>query len=124
MPTEVLLMDDSEGDVRLTHEALLEAKLSVHLSVATDGADGLALLRREGVHANAPRPSLILLDLNMPKMDGRELLARIKADASLRAMPVCILTTSDAEADVDKGYDLHGNGKRSRGYGRALLISG
>ncbi len=106
MPTEVLLIDDSDGDVRLTREALCEAKLSINLNVATDGIDGLAFLRREGVHSHAPRPALILLDLNMPRMDGWELLARIKADARLRTIPVVILTTSDAEADVERGYDL------------------
>jgi chemotaxis family two-component system response regulator Rcp1 len=82
MSTEVLLIDDSEGDVRLTREALHESRLAINLSVATDGVDGLAYLRREGIHADAPRPALILLDLNMPRMDGRELLACIKADAT------------------------------------------
>jgi chemotaxis family two-component system response regulator Rcp1 len=106
MSTEVLLIDDSEGDVRLTREALRDSGLAINLSVATDGVDGLAYLRREGIHVDAPRPALILLDLNMPRMDGRELLAFIKADSALRSIPVVILTTSDAKADVDIGYEL------------------
>jgi two-component system, chemotaxis family, response regulator Rcp1 len=109
MPTEVLLVEDSPGDVRLTQEALLEADKSVSLHVASDGVEAMAFLRREGAYVNAPRPDLILLDLNLPKMDGREVLAQIKADLSLRMIPTVILTTSEAEADVAKCYQLQVN---------------
>ena len=108
-PIEVLLVEDNPGDVRLTVEALKEAKVLNHLSVAGDGADALAFLRRQGAHAQAPRPELILLDLNLPKKDGREVLAEIKEDADLRRIPVVILTTSQAEQDIVKTYNLHAN---------------
>jgi two-component system, chemotaxis family, response regulator Rcp1 len=108
-PIEVLLVEDSPGDVRLTQEAFRDANRSVVLLVAADGVEAMALLRREGAHADAPRPNLILLDLNLPKMDGREVLARIKADDSLRTIPTVILTTSDAEADIMKSYRLQAN---------------
>jgi CheY-like chemotaxis protein len=106
---EVLLVEDSPGDVRLTQEAFREANEFVHLHVATDGVEAMAFLKREGVHAQAPRPDLILLDLNLPKMDGREVLAHIKDDASLKTIPTVILTTSDAEVDIVKSYELHAN---------------
>jgi len=106
---EVLLVEDNPGDVRLTQEAFLEVKPSVHLSVAVDGVGAMAFLKREGAHADAPRPDLILLDLNMPRMDGREVLARIKQDDNLRTIPVVILTTSDLEGDIAKSYHLHAN---------------
>ena len=106
---EVLLVEDSPGDVRLTKEAFHEADSSIHVNVATDGVEAMAFLRREGMHADAPRPDLILLDLNLPKMDGREVLACIKKDDSLKTIPTVILTTSDAEADIAKSYQLQAN---------------
>jgi two-component system, chemotaxis family, response regulator Rcp1 len=106
---EVLLVEDSPGDVRLTQEAFREANEFVHLHVATDGVEAMAFLKREGLHAQAPRPDLILLDLNLPKMDGREVLAHIKDDASLKTIPTVILTTSDAEVDIVKSYQLQAN---------------
>ncbi|HTF13093.1 MAG TPA: response regulator [Burkholderiales bacterium] len=109
MPIEVLLVEDSPGDVRLTREAFRDANRSIHLHVASDGVEAMAFLRREGVHVRAPRPDLILLDLNLPKMDGREVLAHIKDDDSLRTIPTVILTTSEAEADVVTSYQLHAN---------------
>jgi two-component system, chemotaxis family, response regulator Rcp1 len=109
MPMEVLLVEDSPGDVRLTQEAFRDANQAVHLHVATDGVEAMAFLKREGVHAHAPRPDLILLDLNLPKMDGREVLAHIKDDATLKMIPTVILTTSDAEADIVKSYQLQAN---------------
>lgn len=108
-PIEVLLVEDSPGDVRLTQLAFREANTSIHLHVATDGVEAMQFLRREGVHAHAPRPDLILLDLNLPKMDGREVLARIKDDATLKSIPTVILTTSIAEADIAKSYELQAN---------------
>jgi chemotaxis family two-component system response regulator Rcp1 len=105
----VLLVEDSPGDVRLTQEAFREAKVSVRLDVTTDGAEAMAYLRRQGVHANALRPDLILLDLNLPKIDGREVLSLIKEDDGLRTIPTVILTTSDAEADILKSYQLRAN---------------
>lgn len=106
---EVLLVEDSPGDVRLTKEIFRDVSNAVHLHVATDGVEAMAFLRREGVHADAPRPDFILLDLNLPKMDGREVLALIKEDDSLKTIPTVILTTSDAEADVVRSYELHAN---------------
>jgi CheY-like chemotaxis protein len=108
-PIEILLVEDNPGDVRLTIEALKEGKVSNRLSVARDGVEALAFLRREGPHANAPRPDLILLDLNLPRRDGREVLAEVKADARLRRIPVVVLTTSKAEEDILRTYDLHAN---------------
>jgi len=106
---QVLLVEDSPGDVRLTQEAFREANPAVALHVASDGVEAMAFLRREGTHANAPRPDLILLDLNLPKMDGREVLDHIKEDASLKTIPTVILTTSDAEADIVKSCELEAN---------------
>lgn len=106
---DVLLVEDSPGDVRLTREAFREANGSIRLHVAADGVEAMAFLRREGIHANAPRPDLILLDLNLPKMDGREVLAHIKEDESLKTIPTVILTTSDAEADILRSYRLQAN---------------
>lgn len=108
-PVHVLLVEDSPGDVRLTREAFREANVSVHLHVANDGVEAMAFLRRDAPNAGAPRPDLILLDLNLPKMDGREVLAQIKADDSLRAIPTVVLTTSDVEADIVRSYDLQAN---------------
>ena len=106
---EVLLVEDSPGDVRLTREAFRDANPAIRLHVVTDGAEAMSFLLHQGVHAAAPRPELILLDLNLPKMDGREVLAHIKADASLKTIPTVILTTSDAEADIVKSYQLQAN---------------
>src|SRR5277367_4178228 len=100
MPTEVLLVEDSPGDVRLTREAFRDASTAINLSVASDGVEAMAFLRNEGEYARAPRPDLILLDLNLPKMDGRAVLALIKADPNLRTIPTVILTTSELETDV------------------------
>jgi two-component system, chemotaxis family, response regulator Rcp1 len=106
---EVLLVEDSPGDVRLTKEAFRDANKSVQLHVAVDGVEAMAFLRQEGAHVNAPRPDIILLDLNLPKMDGREVLAHIKEDESLKTIPTVILTTSDAESDIVKSYQLQAN---------------
>jgi len=108
-PIDVLLVEDSPGDVRLTKEALRDANRAIHLHVALDGIEAMAFLKREGSHGRAPRPDLILLDLNLPKMDGREVLAQIKADERLRTIPTIILTTSEAEADITKSYQLQAN---------------
>lgn len=102
-------MEDNPGDVRLTQEALKDGKVLNRLSVVRDGEEALAYLRQEGEYAGVPRPGLILLDLNLPKLDGRELLAEIKADEQLRHIPVVVLTTSEAEQDVLESYDLHAN---------------
>lgn len=109
MPVEVLLVEDSPGDVRLTREAFREANSAIHLHVAADGVEAMEFLRHEGTHAHAPRPDLILLDLNLPKMDGREVLARIKEDARLKTIPTVILTTSDSEVDIARSYQLQAN---------------
>jgi len=106
---DVLLVEDSPGDVRLTQEAFREANQSIRLHVATDGVEAMAFLRCEGIHVHAPRPDIILLDLNLPRMDGREVLARIKEDQSLQTIPTVILTTSDAQADITKSYELKAN---------------
>jgi chemotaxis family two-component system response regulator Rcp1 len=108
-PTTLLLVEDSPGDVRLTQEAFRDANQNIRLHVAWDGAEAMAFLNREGANLNAPRPDLILLDLNLPKMDGREVLAQIKADDNLKTIPTVILTTSQAEADIDKSYRLKAN---------------
>jgi two-component system, chemotaxis family, response regulator Rcp1 len=109
MAIEVLLVEDNPGDVRLTQEAFLAANGKINLHIAADGVEALAFLQRQGGHAGVPRPDLILLDLNLPKMDGREVLAHIKADASLKLIPTVILTTSDAEADIQNSYQLQAN---------------
>ncbi len=109
MPIEVLLVEDSPGDVRLTQEAFRDANPAIHVHVAADGVEAMAFLRRQGLYAHAPRPDLILLDLNLPKMDGREVLAHIKEDADLKTIPTVILTTSSAEADIVKSYQLQAN---------------
>ena len=105
----VLLVEDSPGDVRLTLEAFHDANPSIRLHVANDGVEAMAFPRRNGAHADAPRPELILLDLNMPKKDGRQVLAEIKGDESLKLIPTVILTTSEAEADVLKCFELQAN---------------
>ena len=109
MPIHVLLVEDSAGDVRLAQEAFRDANPSTHLHVATDGVEAMAFLRFEKPHGDAPRPDLILLDLNLPRMDGREVLAQIKADSTLKTIPTVILTTSDSEADIVKSYQLAAN---------------
>jgi CheY-like chemotaxis protein len=109
MPIEVLLVEDSPGDVRLTQEAFRDANSTIHLSVAADGVEAMAFLKHTGTHANSPRPDLILLDLNLPRMDGREVLAHIKEDEDLKTIPTVILTTSDAESDIVKSYELQAN---------------
>jgi two-component system, chemotaxis family, response regulator Rcp1 len=109
LPIEVLLVEDSPGDARLTREALRDANRSVHLHVVCDGVEAMEFLRREGAHGNAPRPDLILLDLNLPRMDGREVLSLVKADPNLKTIPTIILTTSESEADVTTSYQLHAN---------------
>ena len=109
MPKEILLVEDSPGDVRLTQEAFRDANRSIHLHVAADGVEAMAFLRKEGAYVHAPRPDIILLDLNLPKMDGREVLANIKKDDGLKTIPTIILTTSEAEADILKSYQLQAN---------------
>ncbi|HXM98399.1 MAG TPA: response regulator [Candidatus Dormibacteraeota bacterium] len=109
MPLQVLLVEDSPGDVRLTREAFKDAKVHITLHVVSDGAEAMAFLAREGKHADAPRPDLILLDLNLPKKDGRSVLAEIKGNPSLQTIPVVILTTSSSEEDILKSYLLHAN---------------
>lgn len=109
MRIDVLLVEDNPGDVRLTREAFREANASIRLHVASDGMEAMAFVRQEGAHVDAPRPDLILLDLNLPKMDGREVLAQIKRDDFLRTIPTIILTTSGAQADILRSYQLHAN---------------
>ena len=106
---DILLVEDDPGDVRLMREALKEGKVLNVLHVVGDGIEALAFLKHEGRHAKTPRPDIILLDLNLPRMDGRELLARIKTDPNLLRIPVVILTTSKSEVDILKSYDLHAN---------------
>lgn len=108
-PVQILLVEDNPGDVRLTMEALKEAKVLNKLTVVKDGIDALALLRKQGPYADAARPDLILLDLNLPKKDGRAVLAEIKADDNLKRIPVVVLTTSKDEQDVVKTYNLYAN---------------
>jgi two-component system, chemotaxis family, response regulator Rcp1 len=105
----VLLVEDSPGDVRLTQEAFHDADPTIDLRVAADGVEAMGFLKREGAHSGAPRPDFILLDLNLPKMDGREVLAHIKEDDDLKTIPTVILTTSDAEADILTSYKLQAN---------------
>ena len=106
---EILLVEDSRMDIRLTQEALREGKLNNNLHIVMDGEDAMPFLRQEGQFHNAPKPDIILLDLNLPRKDGREVLAEIKADPNLRRIPVIILTTSQAEEDIIKSYNLHVN---------------
>ncbi len=108
-PVEILLVEDNPGDVRLTQEALNDGKVRNNMHVAEDGVEAVAFLRREGKYADAPRPDLILLDLNLPKKDGREVLADIKTDEDLKRIPVVVLTTSKAEQDIFRAYDQHAN---------------
>lgn len=108
-PIEILLVEDNAGDVRLTREALKDAKVLNNLHVARDGEEATEFLFRKGKHADAPRPDIIILDLNLPRKDGNEVLAEIKADKELKRIPVVILTTSKSEEDVLKSYNLHAN---------------
>ena len=108
-PVQMLLVEDNPGDVRLTKENLRDAKIMVKLHVVGDGVEAMAFLHQEGKYASAPCPDLVLLDLNLPKKDGREVLAEIKQDPDLRRIPVVVLTISSAEEDVLKSYNLHAN---------------
>ena len=108
-PIEILLVEDNPADVRLTTEALKEEKIYNNLHVVTDGVEAIAFLRREGKYAKAVRPDLILLDLNLPKKDGREVLEEIKIDGELKAIPIVVLTGSKSEEDILKSYHLHAN---------------
>lgn len=109
MPIEILLVEDSPGDVRLTQEALKESKLKNNLHVVSDGAEAIDFVQKKGKYTTMPRPDLILLDLNLPKKDGREVLTEIKADKDLRHIPVVILTVSRSEEDILRSYGLHAN---------------
>ncbi len=109
VPIEILLVEDNPGDVRLTKEALRDSKVTTRMHVVFDGVQALAFLHREGEYAAVPRPDLILLDLNLPRKSGREVLAEIKGDDDLRRIPVVILTTSQAEQDIIETYNLHAN---------------
>ena len=109
MPMEILLVEDSPGDIRLTREAFKDAKVHINLSVAMDGIEAMSFLWREEKYANAPRPDLILLDLNLPKKDGREVLQEIKESPALKSIPVVILTTSAFEMDILRSYESHAN---------------
>jgi chemotaxis family two-component system response regulator Rcp1 len=106
---DVLLVEDNPGDVRLTREAFRAANKDIRLHVACDGVEAMAFLKKQGSHSDAPRPALVLLDLNLPRMDGREVLARIRLDDDLKAIPMIILSASDARADIDSTYQLHAN---------------
>jgi CheY-like chemotaxis protein len=106
---EILLVEDNPADVRLTQEALKEGRVRNSLSVAQDGVEAMAFLRREGAYARAPRPDLVLLDINLPRMNGHEVLAEIKSDPLLKRIPVLVLTTSSADEDIHKAYGLHAN---------------
>ena len=108
-PIEILLVEDSPSDTELTIEALQEGKICNHLSIVEDGVQAMDFLRRKGSYAEAPRPDLILLDLNLPRKDGREVLAEMKTDPNLRTIPVIVLTTSKADEDVLRAYSLHAN---------------
>jgi CheY-like chemotaxis protein len=122
-PVEILLVEDSPSDADLTEEALSDGKVLNHLHWVEDGVEALAFLRRQGKYTNAPRPDLILLDLNLPKKDGREVLAQIKADPSLKLIPVVILSTSAAERDILKTYELNANCYVTKPIGLEQFIS-
>jgi CheY-like chemotaxis protein len=109
-PIEILLVEDNAGDIRLAVEAFKDAELPNHVSVVRDGEEALAFLRREGCYCGAPRPEFILLDLNMPRKDGREVLREVKTDRELKIIPIIVLTTSIAPTDIVQSYDLHANG--------------
>jgi CheY-like chemotaxis protein len=105
----ILLVEDSPADIRLTQEALRDSKIANDLHIARDGVEGLDFLHQRGAHVGAPRPDLVILDLNLPRMDGKEVLAEVKADGNLRTIPIAVLTTSESEADVLSSYDLGAN---------------
>jgi chemotaxis family two-component system response regulator Rcp1 len=109
LPVEILIIEDNPADAWLTRDLLLQASVQNHLSITADGDEAMAFLRRQGLHADAPRPDLILLDLNLPRKNGLQVLAEIKAELSFQRIPVVVLTTSEAEADVLAAYDLHAN---------------
>ena len=121
-PIKILLVEDNPGDVRLTREALREGKIRNQMSDVGDGEAALAYLRRQGKYADAERPDLILLDLNLPRMDGREVLAEIKNDPDLRCIPIVVLTSSKAEEDILRSYDLHANCYVSKPVGLAEFM--
>jgi two-component system, chemotaxis family, response regulator Rcp1 len=108
-PVNILLVEDNPGDVRLTQEAFKEGKIPVNLNVVMDGVEAISFLKKQGQYSNQATPDLVLLDLNLPKRDGREVLEEIKTDPNLRRMPVVILTTSNAEQDIQKSYNLYVN---------------
>jgi chemotaxis family two-component system response regulator Rcp1 len=108
-PVEILLAEDNPGDAKLTRKALEQGKVINNLHVVTDGVDAMAYLRQEDEYADRPRPDLVLLDLNMPRKDGREVLQDIKSDEDLRRIPVVVMTSSEAEEDIVQSYDLHAN---------------
>ncbi len=108
-PIDILLVEDNPGDARLAIEALKEGKVLNRLHVVPDGVEAMSFLRRQGTYPDAPRPHVILLDLNLPRMDGRQVLAEVKKDDDLKRIPIVVLTTSQAEQDVVKSYDLHAN---------------
>lgn len=108
-PIEILLVEDNPGDARLAIEALKEGRVQNRLHIVPDGVEAMAYLRREGRYADMPRPHVILLDLNLPRKDGRQVLAEVKSDADLKRIPVVVLTTSQADQDIAKSYDLHAN---------------
>ncbi|WP_224095410.1 response regulator [Nostoc sp. MS1] len=109
MPIEVLLVEDNPGDAELTRIALEDSKISVNLNIVEDGVEAMAFLRKQDKYTNVPHPDIVLLDLNLPRKDGREVLAEIKTDNSLKRIPVVVLTTSQAEEDIIKAYNLAAN---------------
>lgn len=108
-PVDILLVEDNPGDARLAVEALKEGNISNRLHVVPDGVEAMAFLRREGKYSDAPRPHVVLLDLNLPRKDGRQVLAEVKTDDGLKRIPIVVLTTSQAEQDITKSYELHAN---------------
>lgn len=122
-PIEILLVEDNPGDARLTQEALREGKIRNNLHHVRDGVEALAFLKREGEFAKAPKPDLVLLDLNLPRKDGREVLAEMKQDPRLRTIPVVVLTTSEAEKDIVRSYELHANCYITKPVGLEQFIS-
>jgi CheY-like chemotaxis protein len=108
-PIEILMIEDNPGDVRLTQEAFRDGRIRNHLNVVDDGEKAMAYLRREGPYADKPRPDLILLDLNLPRRDGRDVLSELKRDPDLLRIPVVVLTTSQSDEDILRSYDLHAN---------------
>ena len=122
-PIEILLVEDNPGDARLTQEALREGKIRNNLHHARDGVEALAFLKREGEFVKAPKPDLVLLDLNLPRKDGREVLAEMKQDPRLRTIPVVVLTTSEAENDIVRSYELHANCYITKPVGLEQFIS-